>query len=148
MPLGAFFSSRLGVEKIYLKGSCLKTQSERSQPRSGDIFIEQRSPMNPSSGGAAYSVAHKWNNKALPQKSHPAWLGTIWVRVFSWIVFVFRTKGTIHEITRTKNETRYCSNRLLRQSYVGERYVAYGVSHGNRTGNQPAPAEAKRFSKG
>jgi hypothetical protein len=29
------------------------------------------------------------------------------VRVTSWIVLVFRTKGTIHEITRTEHETRY-----------------------------------------
>jgi hypothetical protein len=32
------------VEKLYLKGAVSKPQSERSQPRSGDIFIEQRSP--------------------------------------------------------------------------------------------------------
>jgi hypothetical protein len=28
----------------------------------------------------------------------------------------FWTKGTIHEVTRTKHETRYGTNRLLRQS--------------------------------
>src|SRR2546429_8777898 len=37
-----------------------KLQSERSQPRSGDIFVEPRWLVNRSSGGAAYSVAHKW----------------------------------------------------------------------------------------
>jgi hypothetical protein len=39
---------------------CPKTPSERPQPRSGDIFVEQRGPVSPSSGGAAYHVAHKW----------------------------------------------------------------------------------------
>ena len=39
-----------------------KPRSERSQPRSGDIFVEPGSRVNPSSGGAAYSVAHKWAN--------------------------------------------------------------------------------------
>jgi len=38
------------------------------------------------------------------------------VRVTSWIVLSFLDKGMIHEITRTKHETRYHGNRLLRQS--------------------------------
>jgi len=50
------------------------------------------------------------------------WLGSLLVPVGS-CDFVDRscfpwTKGTIHEVTRTKHETRYCPNRLLRQSYL------------------------------
>jgi hypothetical protein len=40
--------------------TCLRTPERTSQPRSGDIFVEQRCSMNSSSGGAAHSVAHKW----------------------------------------------------------------------------------------
>jgi len=38
------------------------------------------------------------------------------VRVISWIVQFLWKKGTIHEITRTKHETHYRLNLLLRQS--------------------------------
>jgi len=38
------------------------------------------------------------------------------VRVISWIVLFLWKKGTIHEITRTKHETHYRLNLLLRQS--------------------------------
>ena len=40
------------------------------------------------------------------------------VRVTSWIVLVFWTKGTIHEITRTEHETR-TTEIDFEQSYVG-----------------------------
>jgi len=39
------------------------------------------------------------------------------VRVISWIVLFLWKKGTIHEITRTKHETHYRLNLLLRQSH-------------------------------
>jgi hypothetical protein len=38
----------------------LRLQSHPSQPRSGDILIEQTLPDESSAGGAAYSVAYKW----------------------------------------------------------------------------------------
>ena len=40
------------------------------------------------------------------------------VHVTSWIVLVFLDKRTIHEVTRTKHETRYHRNGLLRQGFV------------------------------
>jgi len=43
------------------------------------------------------------------------------VRVISWIVQFLWKKGTIHEITRTKHETHYRLNLLLRQSPKNQR---------------------------
>jgi len=49
------------------------------------------------------------------------------VRVISWIVLFLWKKGTIHEITRTKHETHYRLNLLLRQSQT-DRYLEMWLS--------------------
>jgi len=57
----------------------------------------------------AACLARELTGEALLQKSHLAQVGSIWfvlVRVISWIVLLFWTNGTIHEITRTNQDPR------------------------------------------